>query len=83
MMFLPSTSIAESTSVEERLDNEEIIQKHSEENLIIKDNPFGPTIILRMLLWTRNLFILSLVGIILVVMRLRDLLNRSSSAVQT
>lgn len=90
MIALPSTSVAESKSAKERLELEQVICEKSEENLIIKDNPFGPTIILRALLWMRNLLLLTLVGSIVVVRRLRNLLNRlrnlfdlSASTVQT
>ena len=81
MIALPSTSVAESKSAKERFELEQVIFEQSEENLIIKDNPFGPTVILRLLLWTRNLVILSLVGIIVIVMRLRNLFNRSASPI--
>ena len=74
-MLLPSTSIAESNSAVDRLDLEESIQKQSEEKLVIKDNPYGPSCILRLLLWLRNLLILGFVGII--VIALKNLFNSS------
>ena len=76
MIALPSTSVAESRSAKERLELEQVICEQSEENLNIKDNPFGPTIILRALLWMRNLLLLTLVGSIVIVRRLRCLLLR-------
>jgi len=76
MIALPSTSVAESKSVKERLEIEQVIYEESEENLIIKDNPFGPTVILRALLWMRNLMLLTLVGSIVIVRRIRKLFNR-------
>lgn len=76
-MALPSTSVAESTSAKERFKLEQLIIEQSKENLINKDNPFGPTIILRSLLWIRNILILSFIGIIVIVRRLMDLFNRS------
>ena len=76
MIALPSTSVAESKSAKERLELEQVICEQSEENLNIKDNPFGPTIILRALLWMRNLLLLTLVGSIVIVRRLRKFFIR-------
>ena len=73
MIALPSTSVAETKSAEKRLELEQVICEQSEENLIIKDSPFGPTIILRALLWMRNLFLLTIVGGIVIVRRIRKL----------
>ena len=74
MIALPSTSVAESKSAKERLELEQVICEQSEENLIIKDNPFGPTVILRTLLWMRNLLLLIPFGGIVIVRRIRKLL---------
>jgi hypothetical protein len=60
-----------------------MILEQSEENIIVKDNPFGPTVVLRLLLWMRNLVLFALVGIILIVRRIMNLFNRSASAIQT
>jgi hypothetical protein len=76
MLALPSTSVAESKSSKERLELEQVICEQSEENLIIKDNPFGPTVILRALLWMRNLLLLTLVGSIVIVRRIRKFFIR-------
>ena len=73
MMALPSTSAAESKSAEKRLELEQTLYEQSEENLIIKDTPFGPTIILRTLLWIRNLMLLTVFGGIIVIRRIRKL----------
>ena len=75
MMALPSTSAAESKSAEKRLELKQMLSEQSEENLIIKDNPFGPTIILRALLWMRNLMLLTVVGGIVIIRRIRKRLN--------
>jgi hypothetical protein len=76
MIALPSTSVAESQSAKERLELEQVIYEQLEENLIIKDDPFGPTIILRALLLMRNLLLLTLFGGIVIVWRLSKFLNR-------
>lgn len=81
MIALPSTSVAESRSAEKRLELEKMISEQSKENLIVKDNPFGPTIILRLLLWMRNLVLLTLGGIIFIVLRITKLFNRTASAI--
>lgn len=88
MIALPSTSVAESKSAKERLELEQVICEQLEENLIIKDNPFGPTIILRALLLMRNLLLITLFGGIVIVWRIskfinriRDLFNLSASTI--
>lgn len=73
MIALPLTSAAETKSVEKRLELEEVIYEQSEENLILKDNPFAPTIILRALLWMRNLFLLTFIVGIFAIRRIRKL----------
>lgn len=79
MMLLPSTSIAESNSVEERLSLKETIQEQIKENPIIKGGSSGPTCILRLLLIIRNLFLLGIVGIIGIIFTLLNLINNSSA----
>jgi len=69
IMLLPSTSIAESSLAEERLELEKVFKKQSEEIPIIKENPNGPTCILRLLLILRNLIILGFVGIIYILLK--------------
>ena len=71
MIALPSTSVAQSKSAKERLEFEQVICEQPEENLNTKDNPSGPTVILRLLLWMRNLMLLTLVGIIVIIRRIR------------
>ncbi len=78
IMLLPSTSVAESNSAEERFELEETYQKQFEENLIIKDNPNGPTIILRFLLIMRNLLLLGIIGIIGLLITIMNLFNSSA-----
>ena len=75
MIALPSTSVAESKSAKDRLELEQVICEQPEENLNTKDNPFGPTVILRLLLWMRNLLLLTFVGIIVIVRRIRKFLS--------
>lgn len=82
MIALPSTSVAESRSAEKRLELEKMLSEQSEENLMIKDNPFGPTVVLRLLLWMRNLVLLALIGVLLIVRRIRKLFNRSASTIE-
>ena len=78
MIMLPSTSVAESNSVEERVRYEEIIQNQSEENVIIRVSPHEPTLILRLLLIIRNLLLLGIVGIIGIIFTLLNLINSSA-----
>lgn len=79
-MLLPSTSVAESISAKERLELKEIYQKQSEENLIIKDNPYGPTCILRILLIIRNLILLGIIGIIGLIITIKNMFSNNSSS---
>ena len=76
--MLPSTSVAESNSVEERVRYEEIIQNQSEENVIIRVSSHEPTLILRLLLIIRNLLLLGIVGIIGIIFTLLNLINSSA-----
>jgi len=73
MIALPSTSVAQSKSAKERLEFKQVICEQSEEDFNIKDNPFGPTIILRTLLLMRNLLLLIPFGGIVIVRRIRKL----------
>jgi hypothetical protein len=76
MMALPSTSVAESTFSKERLELKQVICEQTEENLIIKDNPGEPAVILRILLLMRNLLLLTFLGGIVIVRRIRKLIFR-------
>ncbi|KYK23460.1 hypothetical protein AYK21_02600 [Thermoplasmatales archaeon SG8-52-2] len=80
MMLLPTTSVAESNSVEERLSLKEAIQEQIKENPITRDGESGPTCILRLLLIIRNLLLLGIVGIIGIIFTLLNLINNNSSA---
>ena len=80
MMLLPSTSVAESGSAEERLELKEVFQTQTEENLIIKNNPYGPTCILRILLIIRNLILLGFIGIIGLLITIKNMFSNNSSA---
>jgi hypothetical protein len=75
IMLLPSSSVAESTSVEKRLQLKESFEKIVEENLIIKDNSEGPTIILRLLLLLRNVFLLCVIGVVGIILAIRKIFN--------
>ena len=77
-MLLPSTSVAESNSFEERQLLREAIQEQIKENPITKDDPSGPTCILRLLLIIRNLLLLGIVGIIGIIFTLLNLVNSSA-----
>jgi hypothetical protein len=80
MLLLPSTSVAESNSVEERLSLKEAIQERIYEYLNNNDGPYGPTCILRLLLIIRNLLLLGIIGIIGIIFTLLNLINNNSSA---
>lgn len=79
-MLLPSTSIAESSSVEERIQYEEVLNTISEENQVTRDDPYEPTLILRLLLIIRNILLIGIVGIIGIIFTLMNLINNNSSA---
>ena len=80
MMILPSTTVAESNSVEDRIKLREKIQEQIEETLDVTDGPHEPTLILRLLLIMRNLLLLGIVGIIGIIFTLINLINNNSSA---
>ena len=80
MMILPSTTVAESNSVEDRIKLREKIQEQIEETLDVKDGPHEPTLILRLLLIMRNLLLLGIIGIIGIIFTLINLINNNSSA---
>lgn len=73
MLTLPSTSATESKSAKERIEFKQVFCEPSEEDFDIKDNPFGPTVILRTLLLMRNLLLLTLFGGVVIVRRIRKL----------
>ena len=79
IMLLPSTSVAESSSVKERLELKEVFQKQTEENLIIRDNPYGPTCILRILLIIRNILLIGVIGIIGLLITIKNKFNNDSA----
>ena len=79
LMLLPSTSVADSNSIEERISLKEAIQNQIEENPIIKLSSYEPTCILRLLLIIRNLLLLGIVGIIGIIFTLLNLVNSSSA----
>lgn len=79
-MLLPSTCVAESSSIEERIQYKEVLNTISEENYVTRDDPSEPTLILRLLLIIRNLLLLGIVGIIGIIFTLMNLINNNSSA---
>ena len=77
MMLLPSTSVAESSTVNERT---KIQQEYIEEMLEeIEDDPHAPLCILRLLLWLRNVLIIGIIYIVIQI--IKDLLNKSAPAI--
>ena len=80
MMLLPSTSVAESSSVEERIQYEEVLSTISEENHVTRDDPYEPTLILRLLLIIRNILLIGIIGIVGIIFTLMNLINNNSSA---
>ena len=81
IMLLPSTSVAESSSAKERLELKEAFQKQTEENLIIRDNPYGPTCILRLLLIIRNIILIGFIGIIGLLITIKNMFSNSSALI--
>jgi hypothetical protein len=80
MMLVPSTTVADSNSVEERIKLKENVQEQIEETLNVLDGEYEPTFILRMLLIMRNLLLLGIVGIIGIIFTIINLINNNSSA---
>jgi hypothetical protein len=80
MMVLPSTTVAESNSAEDRIKLKEVVQEQIEETLNVRDGPHEPTLILRLLLVMRNLLLLGIVGIIGIIFTIINLINNNSSA---
>jgi hypothetical protein len=76
LMLLPSSSVAESNSVEKRLELKEFIENQIEEIPIIKENSEDPTIILRLLLILRNIFLLCVIGVVGIILAIRNIINR-------
>lgn len=64
MVMLPSASAAESETAIERNKLRMYIEELQEE---IGSNPVEPTIVLRLLLWLRNLVLIVIFGIILLI----------------
>jgi hypothetical protein len=80
MILLPSTSVAESNSVEDRISYKEAVQDQIEEILTVEDGPYEPACILRLLLIIRNLLLFGIVGIIGIIFTLLNLIRGNSSA---
>jgi len=77
MLLLPTTSIAESNSVIERIEKQQAVLKKVQENLYPTN--WEPTCILRLLLWLRNAIIIA--GILVIIKIIKSLFNQSNISV--
>jgi hypothetical protein len=77
MALLPTTSVAESNSASVRIEKQQALLKELQENLFPKDGE--PTCILRLLLWLRNIIILT--GLLILIRTIKKLFNISSISV--
>jgi len=74
LLFLPVTSIAESSFAVERIEKQKVFLKELQENIYTKG--LEPSCILRLLLWLRNIVILG--GILIIARIIKRIFNLSS-----